>query len=462
MLFNSLGFAVFLSLVFPLALLLSRFPTSRKVLLCFASYFFYMAWNPPFVLLLIASTCVDYYAARRIYQLDRVGARRAWMLVSCLVNLGVLGFFKYGNFFATTAWAILPIETEVPAFFESIILPLGISFYTFQTLSYTIDVYRGDQKPSDSLLDFAVYVSFFPQLVAGPIVRSKDFLPQLRANKRATSADYVAGIDLFFRGLVKKVFIADNLGIYVDAIHAAPDEFGAINHLISAYAYAFQIYCDFSGYSDMAIGLGRIFGFRIPINFNLPYISKNPAELWTRWHISLSSWLRDYLYVPLGGNRGSTFRTYSNLFITMLLGGLWHGAAWSYVIWGMFHGCWLMLHRAMLELRGPLRIPGWLAMVCTFHLWSLGLVIFRSQSLADLGTILGAFLDFETPFYSVPIATIPLILLCVVSHRFGNSEALQKTWRACNPIIPGLYYAAIVLVLMFKQSTPERFIYFQF
>ena len=343
MLFNSAIFAVFILIVFPLYAL-SRGTSFARVVLLVASYAFYANWDVRYLPLLWISTLVDYTAGRRMAASDDPRTRRLWLLASLSTNLGLLGIFKYGNFLLETAspvWTAIGVDPPMlPGG-----IPVGISFYTFQTLSYTIDVYRRQLEPCDRPIDFAVFVAFFPQLVAGPIVRASELLPQLRKLPPIRGEEVAAGMQRFALGLMKKVVIADNVGLFVDQVFAAPSEYSAFTLWFAAYGFALQIYCDFSGYTDMAIGLGRAFGLRIPENFNVPYLAVSITDFWRKWHMTLSRWLRDYLYIPLGGSRGSQSATYRNLMITMLLGGLWHGAAWTFVLWGALHGAWLAIAR---------------------------------------------------------------------------------------------------------------------
>jgi len=460
-LFNSLEYALFFGAFFALySLLTGRWP-ARKWLLLVASYLFYMGWNPPFVLLLIGSTVLDYAAGRQISRSEKPSVRRSWLVASLVGNLGVLGFFKYADFLLSNVWALATPDIAYPTFVENIVLPVGISFYTFQSLSYTIDVYRGDTPPADSLLEFAVFVSFFPQLVAGPIVRARDFLPQLAQPHRADARDGLAGIDQIARGFAKKVVIADGLAAYVDVVYADPGSFGAFNHWIAIYAYAFQLYCDFSGYSDIAIGTARLLGFRIPRNFDLPYLAKNPVDYWARWHISLSTWLRDYLYISLGGSRRSNPRTYLNLAVTMLLGGLWHGAAWNFVLWGGFHALWSSLHRAFVRGR-DLRLPTPLLRFVAFHLICGSLVLFRSESIGNIAITFAAFFDTDTPVYRVSAWVLLMLLLAVASHGLGASKRLAAWWSAAPAVLKGSYYALVSIAVFLLSTSTERFIYFQF
>jgi D-alanyl-lipoteichoic acid acyltransferase DltB (MBOAT superfamily) len=320
-------------------------PRGQLVAFLAGSYLFYGWWDARFLSLIIFSTGLDFQLGKAIHACENPGRRRQLVCLSLVGNLGLLGYFKYANFFiASAAEALGALGFDVEPQRLAIVLPIGISFYTFQTLSYTLDIYRRQLEPSESLLEFMVYVAAFPQLVAGPIVRARDLLPQLRGNLFARSNS--AGFFYFAYGLVKKVCLADPLGAnVVDPLYETPAKFGSLDTLFALHAYSFQIFLDFSAYSDMAIGLGLIFGLTLPVNFRSPYASANPAEFWQRWHITLSTWLRDYLYISLGGNRVARHRLYLNLMIVMILGGLWHGASWTFVAWGALHGTYLVAHR---------------------------------------------------------------------------------------------------------------------
>ena len=462
MLFNSGEFIVFFAVVLGIYMPLRRRPVGRKVFLLLCSYWFYMAWNPPFALLLVFSTVLDFVAGRRIGKSAQRRTRVAWLVASCVGNLGVLAFFKYGDFLLSNVWTVFPIAAEYPSFFENIVLPIGISFYTFQSMSYTIDVFRDERDCENSLLDFALYVAFFPQLIAGPILRAREFLPQLKVDRGPTSEDVLAGVDQAARGMGKKLLLADPLGAYVDIIYAAPEQFGAVNHLLAVYAFAFQIYFDFSGYSDIAIGTARILGYRVPVNFRLPYLACGPSDFWTRWHISLSSWLRDYLYVSLGGNRSGRWKTYRNLLFTMFLGGLWHGAAWGFIIWGALHGLWLALHRFAFRDSTGFRVPKAISIFLTFHVVCLGWIFFRSQHLPTALTVLRQLLDFETSYYSASALIYLLLALSVLTHLLGASTYFQKKWDSVFFGVKALWYASIMIVLFLPTSERPEFIYFQF
>ena len=342
MLFNSLEFWIFFSLVLLFSRLLPRRP--RNLFLLGASYLFYMWWDARFIVLIVASTLVDFLVGRSLH--NARGRSRWWLLIASLAaNLGLLGFFKYYNFLAGSLAGLLGISART--LHLDIILPVGISFYTFQSMSYTIDIYRGKLEPVKRLTDFALYVAFFPQLVAGPIVRAREFFPQLFQWRPPSHERTEKGISLILVGLVKKMVLADNFArisdLYFGDVAAHPGAWAAWS---ATFAFAMQIFFDFSGYTDIARGCGRLLGYEFPVNFRRPYLAGSITEFWRRWHISLSSWLRDYLYIPLGGNRRGSWTTYENLMVTMLLGGLWHGASWNFVLWGGYHGLLLAGERS--------------------------------------------------------------------------------------------------------------------
>jgi alginate O-acetyltransferase complex protein AlgI len=323
---------------------------TRKIWLCLASYFFYGYWDYRFLALILFCTVFDFLTARALERQTDESRRKLFITLSITVNLAVLGFFKYFNFFVDSAVAALEAfgwTGSAPTL--RILLPVGISFFTFQSMSYTVDVYRRQIPAQKNFLDFATFVAFFPQLVAGPIVRARDFLPQLAAMKRFDEIDVRRALVLFAVGYFKKACVADNVSAAIDPLFADPERYDAVSRVLGAALYSLQIFCDFSGYTDMAMGVAALFGYFLAKNFDAPYFAKSIQEFWQRWHISLSTWLRDYLYIPLGGNRGSAFRASRNLMLTMLLGGLWHGANWTFIIWGALHGLALVLHRYVLR-----------------------------------------------------------------------------------------------------------------
>jgi D-alanyl-lipoteichoic acid acyltransferase DltB (MBOAT superfamily) len=461
MLFNSLHFAVFF--VLALSLYWAMPGTWRKPFLTIASYYFYGAWDFRFVALLICTTGVDFVCGRLIFNSEKQSRKKLFLTLSLTANLAVLGFFKYFNFFTESFCRLLGIGDSLGL---SIILPVGVSFYTFQSMSYTIDIFRGKLRPA-SFIDYFLFVSFFPQLIAGPIVRAGQFLPQENNEKRFSVSDLTQGLSLFLRGFVKKVLFADLLARAVDPVFADPGSFSAGACLLAVYGFAFQIYWDFSGYTDMARGAAKTLGYDLPINFNLPYISKSFGEFWQRWHISLSSWLRDYLYISLGGNRHGTLKTLRNLFITMALGGLWHGAHWHFVLWGIFHGTLLACERviAMIASKSMLaksRIVSVIQRIVVFHFVCAGWVLFRCPDLTKAKNL------FETVLTGSWGAAGSRIILIVAVASFMVWEilsALAEHGRISNFAMVRLrsVLAGAAVALAFLYSTTSApFLYFQF
>ncbi len=468
MLFDSVDFVVFLLLVLALyhgALRHSSW-TTRKAFLVAVSFLFYMSWSPPFGGLLLGSTLVNFAVGLGLERTTNATRRRLLLVASLAFNLGMLGFFKYGTFVSqNVAWLL-----GGDAWLVGLILPVGISFFTFESLSYTINVYRGE-RASRSLLDFALFLSFFPHLVAGPIVRPRAFLPQLLVPPHVDRQTVELALARIAQGLIKKVVLADTLGQYVDLVWSRPGMLPASggyplgNVALAAYAYAFQIYFDFSGYTDIALGLARLFGFTLPENFDRPYLAANPREFWQRWHITLSTWLRDYLYVPLGGNRHGTARTYLNLFITMLLGGLWHGPAWGFVLWGGYHGVLLVVHRWWTAGRPARALTGVrhvLACVVTFHLVTLGWVLFRMPSAVDGWRFMlgGGQLGYE-PSRAGSVAIVALAI-GVAAHLGPPAARLRERFVALPPAVQGTVYGVATVIGFVVAPPGARFIYFQF
>lgn len=468
MLFTQLEFLIFFAIV-AVAVWCCRRVASRNAWLLVASYYFYAYWDWRFCGLLALSTAIDYTAARFIAA-AKTPARMRWGLaVSLASNLGMLGFFKYCNFFIDSMREVFePMGWNVQTL--PILLPVGISFFTFQTLSYTIDVYRGKLKPTQSVLDFALYVAFFPQLVAGPIVRASELLPQLQTAPRWSRRRCYGGAQQLLRGAIKKVLLADRMGEMADVVFAGPDLYSGITVWIAVIAYAGQIYCDFSGYSDMAIGAAKIMGYRFPVNFRHPYLAQSMAEFWHRWHITLSRWLRDYLYIPLGGSRRGSLRTYANLGITMVLGGLWHGAAWTFVLWGAWHGAALALerwwgHLAIHSARRPLRIGGIriLRWALTMAVVAVGWILFRSPDLSVAATILHAMVTLASGIEWYPPLALIAIGCLVVEHaawRTRLRRAMRLPWDAWySPIATTVLIWAL---LVYAPRGFRPFVYFQF
>jgi len=470
--FNSLYFVIFLLAVLLVYHAALADWSWRKLFLLAASWLFYATWSPRFLLLLIATTAIDYQLARRIYHVrwgaadpaPAAGRRRArWLLVlSLTINLGVLAFFKYGEFLYRTAAALSPLP-PVPRLL-SIVVPLGISFYTFHSISYVIDTYRGVRPPSGSFTDFALYVAFFPQLVAGPITRWNFFGPQLERERRVEPAGIEAALFLLAVGFLKKVVCADSLGGFVDEVYADPTGTSQVEAWVALYAYAFQIYFDFSGYTDIATGAALLLGFRLPENFRHPYLAESPREFWRRWHISLSTWLRDYLYVPLGGSRRGPARNVMSLMITMLLGGLWHGAAWAFVLWGGYHGVLLAAHRLVSARASgaPPRTPAWLRRAVTFHLVALGWVLFRAGSVATAAAVLRQLWSGQPLPRPFPLGIVALVLLGAATHGLSLRRDLLELWRRVPLALQGAAYGLVIVLVGVFSAESGRFIYFAF
>jgi len=437
----------------------------RSLTLALASYVFYGWWRPDFLILMAVSTIVDYTAGGRIHLARQRGERgKPWLWLSLVTNLGLLAYFKYANFGIETLNHLLQVAESAPITWTRVILPVGISFYTFQTLSYTVDVYRGTTPPVGRFRDFMCYVAMFPQLVAGPIVRYNTVADQL-ANRTHTLGKFFQGVLAFQSGLIKKVLIADVLSSIADDVFSAA-QVTTSEAWLGSLAYTFQIYFDFSGYSDMAIGLGLMIGFRFPVNFDSPYRSRSITEFWRRWHISLSSFLRDYLYLPLGGNRRGPLRTYVNLALVMLLGGLWHGAAWTFLVWGAYQGFWLILERAIGKRAPYSGSPRAVQMALTFVLAVIGWVFFRAENLGDAGQILASMFGAAPagapaiPFLLRPIHMIAFAAGAIIVWGFPTTQRLVRE--------PPLWWAMSLQLLLplalahmhHEQNVP--FLYFQF
>src|SRR5579884_851756 len=466
MLFDSVAYIFFLALVVLIYWRLRR--RAQNVFLLAASYFFYGWWDKRFLLLMATSTLADYAIARSIERSESQQKRKALLICSLVLNFSFLGFFKYFNFFIDSFSHVLNSVGmhNMPVTLLRIILPPGISFYTFQEVAYIVDVYKGRLEASKSVLDYALFISLFPHLIAGPIQRPGHLLPQVQNSRRFRDSNFFDGILLILSGLFRKCIVADNCALLANAVFAG--QFGHPNLftvLIGTYAFAWQIYGDFSGYSDLARGSAQLLGFHFMVNFRQPYFATSLQDFWRRWHISLSTWLRDYLYIPLGGNRKGPVRTYVNLMATMLLGGLWHGANWTFVIWGGIHGFWLALERFLSRGEAPEQRFGAAWRVPTLIVVGLAWIFFRARSLPEAIYQLGGLGVFGwRPEYGPAIATLVAISLLVMIVDFrlevtGEEYPFQNS-RLPAPIATAT--ALVILLALFGAMDSRAFIYFQF
>jgi alginate O-acetyltransferase complex protein AlgI len=466
----------------------------KKRFLAIASCFFYAAWDWRYLGLLLLISVIDYVCALRIHASGEMRTRRVWLSVSVVSNLGILAYFKYCNFFIDNFNQLFTwLGLRIPG--ADILLPVGISFYTFKTMSYTIDVYRRGLQPCRSWLDYATFITFFPELIAGPIVRGSVFLPQMSRDIGPTRSRLATGTSLFVLGLLKKIVIADRLATIADPIFASPEQYAPLTLWFGVLAYTLQIYCDFSGYSDMAIGTARMIGYDLPENFRMPYASLSITEFWRRWHMTLSAWLRDYLYIPLGGNRHGTRRTYVNLMLTMLLGGLWHGASWNFVLWGGLHGVALAVHKVWVKCRdGRPSLPTSLSWVLTFLFLMMSWVPFRAHTFETtslmlrkmflVGDLRGG-LWYPTWLWWLGGAVVlghliglmqekaengtrqPGILdhaLDFVGFKVENTPISGAYFVPCRVTVAGSYLISMALLILFyfAPMNVNPFIYFQF
>jgi alginate O-acetyltransferase complex protein AlgI len=449
----------------------------RVWLLMMSSFFFYACFNKWLALVICVSTAMDYFVARGLDACTSTHLRKLLLTVSIVANLGLLVLFKYYNFFMDLEQASLRAVGYDPGWRAlEIILPIGISFYTFEAINYTVDVFRKRTPAEKNLANFMLFITFFPHLVAGPIVRAKDFLPQIHRTKHFDWPRLQLGVQYFLLGLFKKLAIADRMGQYfADPVFKDPDQFGTGTIWLAVIAYALQIYCDFSGYTDMALGSAHMLGYKLAINFNMPYLARNLSEFWRRWHISLSSWLRDYLFIPLGGSRGSNWETCRNLMITMTLGGLWHGASWTFVVWGMLHGVYLIIHRLFQAFcktrprfdRALQTAPGsacrlGLTLVCVLVGW----VFFRAQTFGAAATILDKMFVISQLGKKLDLAshslwwTVAVVALCHFIVHYGWWKKLAV--RLPAPVLGFGYAAMLTLAMLLAPAEGKQFIYFQF
>lgn len=468
MLFHSPLFLVFFVATVVVAAALERRPRWRHVVLLAASYAFYMAWSARLVLLVVFSTLLDYWVGAAIHHAASPRRRKLLLWVSLGGNLGVLGVFKYYDFFAANlaaALAAMGLPADLP--FLHLVLPVGISFYTFQTLSYTIDIYRGALEPCRRLVDFALFVAFFPQLVAGPIVRASEFLPQLERRRALEDREVRDAVYVFLKGLIKKLLFADVMAAFlVDPVFGNPTAHGGLAILLAIYGFKFQIYGDFAGYSEMAIGCGKLLGFDLPENFRSPYKARSFRDYWARWHLTLGRWFRDYLFFPLGGSRGGEAATCRNILVTMTLVGLWHGAAWTFVLWGAYHGLMLGLERTWAARHPSASAPGWLVplqVFVVFNLTGVASFIFRAPDMGTLATMAGRLLaPGSVP--EVPVWAWLLALLAVGTHLAPErwKRGTRELFVALPAPVEGLVAGVVIVLGMLAAQGFQPFYYFQF
>ncbi|MFH1812073.1 MAG: MBOAT family O-acyltransferase [Pseudomonadota bacterium] len=480
MLFNSLDYVVFLPVVVALYFLLPH--RVRWVFLLAASYYFYMCWKAEYLVLIVVSTAIDYVAARGIAASSRHSRRRLWLALSLFSNLSILFGFKYFNFISAETrdlLALFNIFVDAPVFQS--LLPVGISFYTFQTLSYTIDVYRGTQEVERHPGLFALYVAFFPQLVAGPIERSSRLLPQFRERHRFNFDRLVSGLTLIVWGFFKKLVVADRLALVADAVYGHPAIYQGGAIALGTLCFAYQIYCDFSGYTDIARGTARVLGIELMENFKRPYCARSISEFWHRWHISLSSWFRDYVYIPLGGNRKGSLSHHRNLAVVFVVSGLWHGANWTFVVWGALHYLYMAIERALVPLRERVQrvlppiagrwVVPWIQLGVTFCATSLAWVFFRSRSLAESLLVLTNLVQPSeaswwvitgVPLYELVVGGVAVLLLEVVQARVGDQDVGVAIASWSRPLRWSFSLGVVTSILIFGEFNLTAFIYFQF
>lgn len=477
MLFNSIDFAIFLPITFFVYWSLEKKGLrSQNLFILFASYVFYGWWDYRFLSLILLSSIVDYLIGLRISKTELKKKKKLLLFLSLILNLGLLGFFKYYNFFIDsliTSYSLFGRQLNISTL--NIILPVGISFYTFQTLSYTIDVYKGKMTPTKSFISFAAFVSFFPQLVAGPIERASHLLPQFETKRLFSYKESINGVKLIIYGLFKKIVIADSLSVYVDNIYSNPEMFNGSILALGTIYFAFQIYCDFSGYSDIAIGTAKLFGFDLMVNFRMPYFSKSIGEFWERWHISLSTWFRDYVYIPLGGSRVSTIKHFRNLLLTFTVSGFWHGANWTFIIWGLMHGLFYLpevitkkypFFRLSIESVAFIKTKEFFQSLSLFILVCFAWIFFRSNSLAEAVSITTKiFLEFDmsklTEFRSGLVLLVPFIIYEYVMRNTTNGLDLNQIGlRKFGRLFTYIIFIGIIILQV--SGNDKSFIYFQF
>lgn len=489
MLFNSFEFFIFFPIVTIAYFILPH--KCRWALLLGASYYFYMAWKPEYIILILLSTVIDYCVSLKMAKIEVKRKRKLYLYMSLFSNLGLLFYFKYFSFFYESFMngASYFSGFEFGRGGIEIAIPMGISFYTFQTLSYTIDVYKGKRKAEKNFGIFALYVTFFPQLVAGPIERSETLLPQFYEKHNFEYERVVSGMRRILWGLFKKMVIADQISVIVDQIYDKPKSYYGIPLIIGTIGFAIQIYCDFSGYSDIAIGSARVLGFKLMENFKMPYFAKSISEFWKRWHISLSTWFKDYLYIPLGGNRVAVKRVYINVFITFLISGLWHGANWTFVIWGAIHGGYLVIERMTYSGRKKMRaylnineesiLYSLLRRGVTFALVCYGWIFFRAENVSDalyisknifkgLGNIKDlSFLSemisgFKLRNGTMIILIISILIMCIAQIITKRDDAISAINEKNIVLRWSVYFTLVMMIIFFGAFSSQNFLYFQF
>lgn len=456
MVFNSVSFLLFLPVFFILYFLLSQNLKYQNYLILVSSIFFYGFWDYRFVALLLLNTVIDYYFGLALFKEKREKIKKKILFCAIFLNLGILFFFKYFNFFINSFNALsVSIGFHPNINTLNIILPIGISFYTFHSLSYTIDIYHNKLRPTKNYVAYASFICFFPQLVAGPISRAKIMLPKFLTKRKVDSEKMISGVSQITLGFFKKKAVADSIGLLVDNSFENLHVISDLQILLTVIFYSFQIYCDFSGYTDIALGLGKIFGIELNVNFNRPYFSRNFREFWERWHISLSSWLRDYLYIPLGGNRRGKIFTYRNLMITMLVGGLWHGASYNFIIWGGLHGLYLIIQRQI-----KFKLPAFISILITFSLTTFAWIFFRAQSFNDSIYIIERIFSMSSfqllsIFVLIKLLYLVVLLLIMDYFFFNYFEKNSYTTFAINVFL-------VLNILLLGTFSSHGFIYFKF
>lgn len=477
MIFNSIEFGMFFPLVFILYyIIFNKITKLRNIFLIVVSYLFYGWWDWRFLSLIVISSLVDYLLGNKIFKEENEQKRKSFLILSLCVNLGLLGFFKYFNFFVDSFIDAFYLFGQTPNISTlSIILPIGISFYTFQTLSYTLDIYYKRLKPTNDIFAFLAFVSFFPQLVAGPIERAKDLLPQFYKINPITYKMLRSGLLLMAWGFLKKIVIADRLAIFVDGSYGSIESIDGISAIITIIFFAFQLYLDFSAYSDIAIGSARMLGFNLSTNFKRPYLSASFSDFWNRWHISLSSWFRDYVYIPLGGNRVSKIKHIKNILIVFMLSGLWHGASWNFVLWGLINGVFILVFDRLLKNNNKTYFQRAFSSIFVASLWALSLVFFRAESFSDAILIITKITaQSQDTLYNFGLNSLEFsftikillgfIVFEIVQDKFEN---LKKWFDSLYFVFRWITYLALIAIIIFFGSygvglNDNNFIYFQF